>query len=118
MADVVSAVVADTIERIPVASTFLRSYGYDPATLTLAVELTSGDIYYLADVKAQKWSAFVEAPSKGKFYGMALRGKHVATKMTGECPACGDKGWLGVTCADCGCDSYQRKPRPEDAEAR
>lgn len=90
------------VDTARVQSSNLVSYGYDPARKTLAVWLMSGDLFHYHHVPPQLWDGFQKAPSKGKFYGMAVRGKFEGVRMTGKCPNCGALGLIGVTCEDCG----------------
>lgn len=90
------------LDCTPVASTNVLSYGYDPQARTLAVWFKSGELFHHHDVPLALWTAFEQAPSKGTFYGKAVRGKFSGLKLTGHCPKCGALGLVGVSCEDCG----------------
>jgi len=102
------------VEQIPVESSFLSHLGYDPNSRTLAVRFSSGTLVHHHGVPPELHAAFVAAPSKGKFYGVAVRNKFEPVTQTGECPACGFGGLIGETCTDCGC----REVEPKAPKAR
>lgn len=107
------------IETQPVVSSNIHAIGYDVDRRVLAVEFMNGGIFHYGNITPEKWADFQAAESKGKFFGTQIRGKHVAQKMTGECPRCGGTGRLGLGCDSCGCDTYQPKARPaEEASTR
>jgi len=83
-------------------SSNLSTYGYSPERRTLAVSMKTGELYQYHDVPPALWAAFQKAPSKGTFYGRAVRGKFDGIKLTGHCPKCGALGIVGVNCEDCG----------------
>lgn len=106
------------VDTTPVQSSNLVSYGYNPALKTLAVWTHSGDLFHYHGVPPQLWEAFQKAPSKGKFYGMAVRGKFAGVRMTGKCPDCGAIGLVGLKCEDCGCsDVVAVPPKPRRVKA-
>lgn len=104
------ALLEPLVDVTPVESTNLVSYGYEPSTRVLAVWFKSGELFHHHHVPAALWSAFQIAPSKGTFYGKAVRGKFAGTKMTGHCDKCGGLGLVGVTCEDCGCCEVTADP--------
>lgn len=89
----------------PVRSSNLAAIGYDPEVLVLAVQFASGHIYHYANVPQDRWEALHAAPSKGQYYGREIKGRYGAEKITGTC-VCGDIGYLGETCEDCGTGQY------------
>jgi len=105
------------IDLEPVTSSNLAAYGYDGAKKILAVEFKNGHIYHYADVPPETALGFLNADSKGSFYGKMIRGKFTGQKMTGRCPKCEDApGWIGDVCADCGTATYADE-RPADMPA-
>lgn len=107
------ALLEELVDVTPVESSNLVSYGYDPARKTLAVWFKSGELFHHHDVPPVLWTAFEQAPSKGTFYGRAVRGKFQGLKMTGHCPKCGGLGLVGVPCEDCGtADVVADPPKP------
>lgn len=61
--------------RMPVQSTSIASVGYDPATLLLDVEFTSGKVYRYAAVQPEVYGALIAAESIGAHFGKHIRGK-------------------------------------------
>lgn len=55
------------MNRIPVASTNIRSIGYDAQSAILEVEFTSGDIYQYFNVPEHLYQQFLHASSHGGF---------------------------------------------------
>jgi hypothetical protein len=97
---------AYTIDLVPVTSSNLSAVGYDPRRLILAVQFKDAHIWHYAGVPLLVFVELMAAPSIGSFYTQQIRGKFAGQKMTGECPKCGDTGYIGERCADCGCDTY------------
>lgn len=95
----------------PVDSSNLSGYGYNAGTHQLDIAFKSGDIWRYAGVPETLALEFANAESKGKFFNAHVRGKFSPDKMTGPCPACGDKGWIGEVCTDCGTQHYIREER-------
>lgn len=101
---------AEKIDMTDVTSSALSAVGYNAEKRILALKFKSGHIHHLADVSEVQHANLMADESLGKHFGKHLRGKHQSEAMTGECPSCGDgPGWLGETCADCGCAEYARK---------
>lgn len=101
---------AAKIPMTTVQSSNIHAVGYDGPTRTLAVHFRSGDIWHFPGVEPDLAQRFIGAESKGKFFYANIKGKFsTALKMTGECPACGDRGWIGDECADCGTQRYVRE---------
>lgn len=96
-------------------SSNLSGLGYNAAKSILAVRFKSGDIYHYATVPAAIAAQLYEAESMGRAYGEMIRGKYTGQKMTGHCKDCGDLGWVGDRCADCGCSEYSEDPRKAQA---
>ncbi len=63
------------IDMVPVTSNQVAAVGYDPATNTLAVSFTrgAGAIYHYPDVTPELHASFMEAESKGKFFGEQVK---------------------------------------------
>lgn len=103
-----------TETRVPlesVSSSSLAGYGYDAERLLLAVQFRNGSIFQYANVPLEVALAFGAAKSKGKFYGSEIRAKYPGARLTGPCASCGDEGYLGDTCADCGTAAYVPKEK-------
>jgi|SRR6056297_2438007 len=65
--------VAET--RSPVASSSIRSIGYDDGE-TLEVEFQSGGVYRYADVPRQIYEEFLSARSHGSYFHENVRGQY------------------------------------------
>ena len=53
--------------RTPVASSNIRSIGYDPQSATLEVEFATGDVYQYFNVPEHLYREFIKAASLGGF---------------------------------------------------
>lgn len=98
-----------TITKIPterIESSNLDRIGYDLSTHTLAIEFKSGHVHHYDDVPASLVVDLADAISKGRFYAQNIKGKFTSQKMTATCSACGDIGWIGDRCEDCGTRNY------------
>ena len=62
------------MERQPVASSLIRSVGYDPAGCILEVELIEPNrVYTFYDVPFSVYDELLEAPSKGTYFNDFIR---------------------------------------------
>lgn len=63
------------IQMTPVESNQIAAIGYDDATSTLAVTFTrgTGAIYHYPNVSRETYDAFMEAESKGNFFGQHIK---------------------------------------------
>jgi len=66
----------NTVERIPVKSSFLAAVGYNAETGTLEVEFKSGRIYQYMNVEPETHKAMMGAESVGAFYSLGITGKY------------------------------------------
>lgn len=99
-----------------ITSSNLAAAGYDSAKSILAVQFKSGIIFHYAGVDLDTATAFYMAGSRGSYYATHIKGKFTASRVTGECPKCGDKhGYIGDTCTDCGTAVIIEVARPERA---
>ena len=94
------------IARGAVTSSNIAAVGYDADSQTLAVEFKHGHVYHHLGVPASVVDDFDQAESKGRFYAANIKGKFKSEMMTGVCPSCGDTGWIGRECVDCGTRDY------------
>lgn len=60
--------------RTPIASSMIRSAGYDSMSQVLEIEFTSGAVYQYTDVLPDVLSALLNAPSPGRFFHSHIRG--------------------------------------------
>jgi hypothetical protein len=105
------------IERVhipfeDVESSTLSGMGYDPERGIIAIKFRNGRIWHYAGATRDLVSDFYTAGSKGQFYNAYIKGKLTGEPMTGDCPKCGDHGWSGDKCEDCGCAEYAIPERP------
>ncbi len=61
------------MERQPVESSNIASIGYDESIETLEVEFNHGGIYQYQNVGQNIYEAFMDAPSKGKFFNAYVK---------------------------------------------
>ena len=61
------------MERQEVASTTMRSVGYDQAKQVLEIEFQSGVIYQYLDIAPAIYKELVEAESKGRYFNSEIR---------------------------------------------
>jgi len=61
------------MQRMSVNSSNIRSIGYDPQSVTLEVEFTSGDIYQYFNVPEHLFQQFLHASSHGQFLNDNIR---------------------------------------------
>jgi len=68
------------MERIPVDSSSIASIGYDMGQRVLEVEFEHGGVYQYAGVPPSVYTAFVNAPSKGRYFHRSVRGFYSYTR--------------------------------------
>lgn len=66
--------VAET--RTPVASSSIRSVGYDRDESVLEIEFQSGGIYRYADVASETYEGLLAASSHGSYFHENIRGQY------------------------------------------
>jgi hypothetical protein len=64
------------MHRIPVASTSLRSIGYDPAQRILEIEFVHGGVYQYAGVAPEIYDGLEQAPSLGAYFHDYIRDRY------------------------------------------
>jgi hypothetical protein len=64
-----------------VESSMLSEIGYEDSTSMLGVLFKNGSIYEYANVPSHVHSAFVAAPSHGKYFDANIKGKYVCRKI-------------------------------------
>jgi hypothetical protein len=70
----ISSPIASGAPRVPVSSSFIAAIGW--TNDTLQVELLNGRIYEYYGVPRSVYSAFLSAPSKGKYFNSYVRGHY------------------------------------------
>ena len=61
------------VERVPVESSNIESIGYDEETKELVVEFKGGQLYLYENVPPLIYKKFLEAESKGRFFGANIK---------------------------------------------
>ena len=67
---------------IPVNSSDIAAWGYDPATFELQIQFTNGRIYSYLNVTAEEFEALTLSPSKGAAFWYYLRRNSLAHPFT------------------------------------
>lgn len=98
--------IAEKIELEPIESSNLEALGYNVKKQIAALKFKNGHIFHYVGMTPEQFLEWYGAESKGGWYARNVRGKLHGEKMTGHCPKCGDLGWVGETCGDCGCAPY------------
>lgn len=68
------------MEMKPVVSSHILAAGYDETQHILRLQFKNGTYDYL-DVPKEKYEAFLEAPSQGKYHAEQLRGQYKFNKI-------------------------------------
>jgi hypothetical protein len=71
------------IARRPVASSMMRSAGYDDAHAVLEIEFVGGTVYHYHAVPRSAWTGLMEAPSKGRYFDAHIRDKYPMKRVSG-----------------------------------
>ena len=69
------------MNRTRVESSNIASIGYDYPSQTLEVQFHSGGIYQYPGVSAATYEAFMDAPSKGKYFHAHIKPHYEHTHM-------------------------------------
>ena len=69
------------IARRPVASSMMRSAGYDEALAVLEIEFVTGQVYRYHAVPKRAWRALLEAESKGRYFEANIRDKYPMVRV-------------------------------------
>lgn len=75
------------MERQPVASSVIRSLGYDPKRKALEVEFHTGRVYEYSRVPAKAVLALATAPSIGSYFNRYIKTRYDAVEVTPASPA-------------------------------
>jgi hypothetical protein len=68
--------------RQVVASSSLRSIGYDRSTETLEVEFDGGGVYRYQHVPHEIWLGLKQAESKGRFFQAYVRDRYPTSRIS------------------------------------
>ncbi len=69
------------MERYTVASSNVRSVGYDPNTLTLEVEFLNSSIYQYYGVPENMYEQMMQEQSKGRFLNIYIRNQYPYSRV-------------------------------------
>jgi KTSC domain-containing protein len=69
------------VEREAVSSSAILSVGYDPTTMTMEVEFTSGRVYQYFDVSEEEFGALMSAESHGSYLATNIKGRYRYAQM-------------------------------------
>ena len=69
------------MDKQSVASSNVRSIGYDQQTQTLEVEFYSGSVYQYYSVSEHIYQELMKAPSKGKFLHMYIKNSYPYSRV-------------------------------------
>jgi len=69
------------VERYNVASSNIRSAGYDPQTQTLEVEFLSGTIYQYYGVPENTYEQMMREQSKGQFLNTYIKNQYPYSRV-------------------------------------
>jgi KTSC domain len=67
-------------------SSFIAHRSYDPATLTVTVELMGGATYSYQGIPPEVYDAWDKAPSEGRYYTQCIKGRADCTKIADAKP--------------------------------
>lgn len=71
------------MERVAVASSNIRSVGYDEARRVLEVEFNQGRIYDYAEVPRDVYEALIHAASVGRYFAENIKGRYAGVPVGG-----------------------------------
>jgi hypothetical protein len=69
------------VERQAVASSNLRSVGYDPDTETLEIQFHHGGVYQYASVPLATYEGLMNASSKGRYFASHIKERYLYRKV-------------------------------------
>jgi KTSC domain len=64
------------MDRMSVASSNIRSIGYEDSSLTLEVEFKSGSLYQYIGVPRNEYEALMNAASVGRYLNAKIKGRY------------------------------------------
>jgi hypothetical protein len=70
------------IARRPVASSMMRSAGYDGDHAVLEIEFVTGTVYRYHAVPRSAWTGLMEAESKGRYFDAHIRDKYPMKRVS------------------------------------
>lgn len=66
---------------VPVVSNSISAIGYDDTTLKMLIAFKNNSAYMYNGISPEIYHAFLNAPSKGKFYNQYIKGKYIPIKI-------------------------------------
>ena len=69
------------MKMVNAESTLIARYGYDPATGEMQIDFHKGGMYRYFGVGQEAFTAFVQAPSKGKHFLRFIKGAYAYEKV-------------------------------------
>lgn len=78
------------MQRQPLASTSLRSAGYDEVSSELEIEFQSGRVYRFSGVPAGLYAWLVRSRDKGGLFNRLIRDRYPHTDVSGPRPCTAD----------------------------
>jgi len=100
------------MERIEVKSSSIRTIGYDAKEQVLEVQFTSMATYRYSGVPKEIADAFLNAESKGTFFGVKIRACFPYERLHAE--GCGSR--LNCTVVNCPCWCHKQRKDVTDAK--
>jgi hypothetical protein len=73
--------------RVQVASSMMKSAGYDTTNRVLEIEFATGAVYRYFDVPADVYQDLIDAPSQGRLFHRRIRGAFECHRVTDEVSA-------------------------------
>lgn len=70
-----------SIARRSVASSMMRSVGYDDTHAVLEIEFATGHVYRYHAVPRREWRGLMEAESKGSYFDIYIRDRYPTMRM-------------------------------------
>lgn len=68
-------------DLVPMESSLIAGYHYDPPTNRLTVKFKNGDVWQYDDVPHERAEAFAGNASPGAFFGKKIKGQYPGRKL-------------------------------------
>ncbi len=78
----VRAIPASLERGQPMPSSVIRDMSYDEKTKEMRITFVSGRVYLYGEVPKAIYRAFCNAPSKGAFFNVAIRGRYTFHELS------------------------------------
>ncbi len=80
LAAISSPAATPAINWTPVKSSNIKHVAYDPDSLTMHVQFTSGKVYQYADFAPEEFDAFIKAESQGKHFARHIKPRYATPR--------------------------------------